>query len=292
VNYLLLAMSVIANGTYNTAYKLLSRRASDKTAACFVNFLISAVIALILTFAVLITATPLSLETLLLGVIFGIATSAGSIFVLLAFSAGEMAYTVLFINASMVIPAFSGALIWDEPISALKIIAAPLIIAAAYFASAKSDKKTTPYWFPYCLAAFVAQGAIGIIQKVQRKSDYASESLSFLLVAFIVSTLVCLLAAVIFARSDGSRFFRSGAENNTGRYIACVAVCGLTLGFCHIVNLYLAGALPSALLFPVQNGGSTVLSVLIALVIFRETPNKRQLAALVVALAALAMLFI
>ena len=71
-----------------------------------------------------------------------------------------------------------------------------------------------------------------------------------------------------------------------------ILVAGGCSAYTNVVCLYLAGVLSSALLFPVMNGGSTMLSLLLAILIIRERPTKKQLIALAVSLGALALLII
>lgn len=91
---------------------------------------------------------------------------------------------------------------------------------------------------------------------------------------------------------NSNRSIKNLATALTSGKIICLLVAGGTLAFANLINLYLVGVLPSALLFPAQNGGSTLLSVLIAAAIFKERPDGRQKIALISSLCGLAILFI
>lgn len=285
-NYIMLGLSVLSNGAYNTCCNLLGKNAKKGLAdVCRLNMMIYAVISLIILVMIIIGKETISAFTLIYGIIFGIVTSISGIFKFKALSSGEMSFTVIFISASMMIPAFLGALFWNESLSLQKVIGTLIIIAASYFASAHGRKKFERGWLIYCILAFLSMGAIGLIQKLQRNSNYSSEANSFLFVAFITAFILCFVLTVILSKKENFSF-----KLPIKRDLVCTLSAGSLLCFSNIVNLYLAGVLQSVLLFPVQNGGSTVLSIVIAIVIFHEKPTKRQTIAMVIALIALAML--
>lgn len=87
-----------------------------------------------------------------------------------------MCYTLLIITAQMMIPALSGALVWDEPLSALKILGALLMfVSVALSIEYKAEKKATLRWFLFCVAALLCSGSVGVMQKVLGYSGYSQE---------------------------------------------------------------------------------------------------------------------
>ena len=58
------------------------------------------------------------------------------------------------------------------------------------------------------------------------------------------------------------------------------------------LNLYLSGVMESAVFFPIVNGGSLLLAVLAALLLYRETLPGRKWAGLAVGIAGIFLLCI
>jgi drug/metabolite transporter (DMT)-like permease len=58
--------------------------------------------------------------------------------------------------------------------------------------------------------------------------------------------------------------------------IGIMVACGICVAANHKLNLGLSGKIPSAVFFPIVNGGNLVLTTLSALIIFRERLTKRQ----------------
>ncbi len=286
MNYFLLFLSITVNAAYSSVNNYLGKK---KIMCTHDNYKINAMIygiGFVMLFVLMaVTWEGASVFTLLFGLIFGLATAFAGVFTLKALSCGPMSFTILIMTSSMILPAFSGALIWHEDLSPLKIIGTLMMIFAAYFTTAKDDGGTSLKWLGYSMAAFLFQGSIGIMQKIQQNSSYAEESTPFLTVAFMISALSCFLFSKLTSAKDGSISIKS-------RILLPAAVCGAAIAFLNVINLYLSGVLPSALMFPVQNGGTTVLSVLCAIVIFREKLSKRKMMGLAIGMAALLLLIV
>ena len=287
-DYILLFLSILSNGLYNAAMKLLGRSSGAALRDTMrINAAIYAVISVIVGAAAIFSGERYSTGCFLLGVLFGGVTAMSGVFKLMALATGEMSFTVVLVSASMVIPALAGAVFLREPLSVFKVVGAAIIILSSCFSTKKNGRKRERGWLVYCFSAFLFMGLVGVLQKVQRSSDCADSPKLFLLTAFLTASAVCLPFVLSGKKT------RESAENTlTREKVVCLLTAGGTLAFANLVNLYLAGELPSALLFPAQNGGSTLLSVLIAAVIFRERPDGRQRIALIASLCGLAILFI
>ncbi len=286
MNYILLFLSISVNAAYSSLNNYLGKKKISSSRDNYkINTIVYGIGAVMLVALMLATWKGASLFTILFGILFGLATAFAGVFILKAYSCGPMSFTILIITSSMILPAFSGAIIWKEELSPLAVIGTLLMIAAAYFTAVKDGKETSMKWLGYTMAGFLMQGSIGIMQKIQQNSDYAEESTPFLTVAFIVSALICFVFSRITAQKA------ENVSEKKGVLLPCV-ICGAAIAFLNVVNLYLSGVLPSAVLFPVQNGGTTVLSVLCAIVIFHEPLNKRKVIGLAIGMAALVLLII
>ena len=286
LDYLLLALSVCANVAYGSFYNRLGKTALKETKDAFrLNAWIDLGVAVLMLVYSLVTGCSASLFTILLGVFFGCATALSALCYLKALEHGPMSLTVLFVTASMVVPAFSGAIFWNEPVSLLKIIGTLLMVAAGFLAVEKQDGKASRRWAFFCIGAFAFTGAIGILQKVHQSSPYKPESAVFLLTAFLTAGMICaVLSAFPKKKGEPVRFLFPKAT------MLLLPVCSIGVTLNNVINLYLSGALPAMLFYPAANGGSTALSVLVALLIFREKLTVRKWASMIIAVFALALL--
>lgn len=295
MNYLLLAMSVCANVAYSSFYNYFGKRAVRKQSDNYrVNMMIYSVAAVALIIVGLITGMTISPFTLFFGMLFGAVTALSGIFKLNALNCGPMSFTILLITSSMILPAFSGYIIWGEPLSIWKVIGTLLMIVAAYFSTEKqqNQKKKSAKWLIFCFLAFLFVGSIGIMQKVQQKSDHSGETGAFLAVAFITAALFCAMSYLIKRHSESKHPHEADVllPIRMKKLVVLATICGIFIAFLNEVNLYLSGALPSAFLFPIQNGGTTMVSVIVAMTLFREKISGRHAIGMAIAITALVML--
>ena len=122
--------------------------------------------------------------------------------------------------------------------------------------------KTSLKWLLMCLIAMIFSGGVGIMQKVHQTSEHANELYAFLVIAFEISTVASLITLAFSIKRDKGRVF----VNNAG---SASKICMTTA----IVGV---GKMPSAVLFPILNGGSLVIVVVASMIIFREKLSLKQ----------------
>lgn len=306
--YFLLFLSVCANVAYSSFYnyfgkKVLKRRSDNYK----INLMIYSVSIIFLLVIGLIKGLHITPFTVLLGIMLGVAMALGSIFKLSALNCGPMSFTVMIITASMIIPAFSGYIIWDEPMSIWKVIGTAMMLVAAYFSTEKkkdaSEKKRSTKWLVFSFLAFLFQGIIGVTQKFQREhkeTGYNSDEqmAAFLIIAFVAASVLCLVSYLVTSANEKKSMagvdIAAMPEKSTGistqKLVVCTLICAAFITFLHNINLFLSGVLDSAFLFPVQNGGTTMLSVVVAMTLFREKISGRRIIGFCIAMAAIVVL--
>lgn len=289
MNYVLLFISVLVEVgkavTYNVFSKGRKGNPSDIHLMNFVTMLIAALG--LLPFADF-SIVP-SVFTLLLGVLFGILTISGAFCNMKALSLGPVSYTQLIGCSSMIIPAFSGAIFWQEDLSIGHIIAVVLLLGCFFFSSdSKSDgKRANMKWLVFALLLFFITGSIGITQKVQQTSAYAAEASWFLIIALVTASVVSCTLWLTMTRGEKKSERKAIFDP---KLIAMFLFVGFVIAFTNKVNLYLSGVMPSIIFFPLCNGGNLLLVVLAGLLVFKEKLTKRQAVGMVFGLAAVLLL--
>lgn len=278
---LILSMSAgLLNGCLRNVYgKKYSRTEADVSAFTLIMLVGSFVLLVLLS-----ENFTVSLYTVVLGVLYGLVTLIGTLFNMKVLICGPMALSTIICSASMMIPALSGALFWQEHISLLHWIGMALMLVMLPFtAKGSNDKPVSLRWLLYCGGACLASGLVGILQKVHQTSAYKDELDSFLLLAFFFSIV---FNAVLLWRNyrRGERISCSFSPRHSVFWMAVLSAVGIALP--NKINMYLSGVMDSAIFFPLVNGGSLLLSLLAAIVLFRERPTRRQVIGIVIGLAA------
>lgn len=220
----------------------------------------------------------ISLYTILMGTLFGLLTALQGITNLLALQTGPLSYTSVIISFSTVISALSGVMFFGESMDVAHIVGIILMLISFIFAADKNsdDKKATVKWMIFCLIAFWATGFIGVMQKIHQNSNYKDQLNLFLVVAFGVSALSCAIIAVFTSKKSK---MANNSRLNKKLWLPMVVIMIIS-GICVAVNnkfnLYLSGVMESAVFFPIVNGGGLILTIVSALLIFRERLSKKQ----------------
>lgn len=224
---------------------------------------------------------PCSNYTLISAIIFGIITALGCVFSLVATGIGPLSYTTVIISSSTVITALSGCIFWREQIKITQIIGIALMIVCLVCSIKKDDNKTKTSlkWLFMCLIAMLFTGGVGIMQKIHQSSEHASELYAFLVIAFEISTVASLITLAFSIKKDKRRVFVNNA-GSAPKICLTTAIVGVVSGICvaacNAINLFLSGKMPSAVLFPILNGGSLVIVVFASMILFREKLSVKQ----------------
>ena len=176
--------------------------------------------------------------TLLLSVAFGVVLVLSTFLNVKAFSIGPMSLSTVIISFSTVFTAASGAIFYGETITWSHIVGIVLMLMSFIFAANKNkdDKKASFKWLIVCVCASVFCGMIGILQKVHQTSAYKLELNEFLLISFLLSTLISLIWLVIAFNKDGNKFSSLNVKDNKKSILSCLLIClisGIAIGTNH-----------------------------------------------------------
>lgn len=227
----------------------------------------------------------LSVFTVVLGVVFGIITALQLISNLKAMELGPWSYTSVITSLAMLIPTLSGAIFWNEDITLIQIIGIIFMVVCFVLSVDKNSdvKKANLKWLLYCLVAFATSGLIGVMQKIHQTSSHKDELNGFLVMAFAVSFVYSAVNVAMIYLKRGKREknqVQFEGENKKKLYtllsFALMIICGVCTAMNHKLNLYLSGAMDSAVFFPVFNGSVLVLTVVMAVVLFRERLSLKK----------------
>ncbi len=219
--------------------------------------------------------------TLFLGIAFGIVTAVQQITTLEAMENGPWAYTTVITSLSMLIPTLSGALIWKEEIGLLQYVGIVFMVACLILSvesGSNSEKRKASFrWLLFCAIAFLCTGGIGVMQKWHQSSAFKEELNAFLVIAFAVSFLYSAVMALILKSKEETK-----AKQESATWLVkalpwiMMVVGGVCVALNNKLNLYLSGAMDSAVFFPLVNGGGLILTTLCAFLLFRERLTLKQ----------------
>lgn len=227
---------------------------------------------------------------------FGALTLIQSYFMLRAYDSGSFAYTSVIVSLSTIIPAFSGAIFWNETLYPVQIAGIVLLVLcfSLCVGKDKEKKQMSVKWLAYVFLAFLSTGFIGVMQKVHQSSAYADELNGFLIISFLISALAAGICAVIaLKRKNAEQNDNVDGEEKPAKgvaYFLLIVLSGVGVALNNVINLYLSGKVDSAVFFPIVNGGGLILVTLCAVVLYREKLSVKQWAGIIVGIISVVLL--
>ena len=278
MTYFLLALSVVLSTGRNLLSKDLSH-VRFKTKPFFsyqsILFLFGAIA--ILSFGN-VSFVSVASATLLYSLIYGSLLILAQWFYTAALSKGNTAACSTVYSLGFIFPTLSGAMIWNEAFSFVDLLGVLSAVAAVVLSGLKVKKNESnakAYYFIPLVIAMLASGGLGIVQKVQQKSDYADQRPIFLLIAFLLAAGISLLFALMTKSTE------TDTDILRARKLTVAALVGAFFGCCNLLNTLLAGLLDSAIFFPTLNIGVILLSTVSAAILFKEKLSKKEICVLV-----------
>ena len=217
---------------------------------------------------------------------FAVCYSAAVVFGILAIQEGPLSVTALISSMSLIIPTFYGLFALGEPRSVWLYMGICCLCASLVLINIErkgEKKKLTLRWGIYTLLAFVGNGACSTVQKVQIVNQGGAYKNEFMVMALAMSLVVILIFALV---REGK-----AVASNLRKGFFYFALCGLANGAANFLVIFLSGGrVASSVLFPVVSAGSTVLTVVISLVWFRERLSRVQWVAVAMGVVSIVLL--
>ena len=274
--FLFLGLSVVLS----TGRNLFSKKLSDiqfGTRAFFLCqgalFLCGAVALVLFGKVLLRSIAPI---TFIYAIIYGLLLILAQWFYTSALARGNTALCSTVYSLGFILPTLSGAILWSESFSGSDLFGVLCAVSAVIILGVNprtKEKTVKSYYFIPLIIAMLASGGLGIVQKLQQKSDYSDQKSLFLLIAFLLAAGISLSFA-LFTKNTTANSIRP-------RKLAVASCVGLFFGCCNLLNTSLAGLLDSAIFFPTLNIGVILLSMICGVIFFKEKISKKELAVLI-----------
>ena len=214
-------------------------------------------------------------QTWIYAAVYAILLIVAQWFYTVALAKGNTALCSTVYSLGFIFPTLSGAILWAEAFSFLDLLGILCAVSAVILSGRKPQAKRTTaksYYFIPLVVAMLSSGGLGIVQKLQQKSDYAEQKSIFLLMAFLLATGISLLFALFTKKTT--------ANSIRPRKLAVASCVGLFFGCCNLLNTSLAGLLDSSIFFPTLNIGVILLSMICGVIFFKEKISKKEITVL------------
>ena len=223
--------------------------------------------------------------TLITGVMFAVAIWVNQHFYLKALKTGAFSFVTFIQGIGLLVPIVYGVFFWNESVRWYQVVLlAVLIVGMGLSLDLKRGDCGSNKWILLSLGAMLGLGAVGVLQGTHQMSDYRSEIISFIRVAFFVAALIQLAGRKLYGKKERATF------RPDGKLLVLSLFTGAALGVVHILNLFLAGVIPKIIFFPVANGGLIFVTLIISRVFLKEICTKKQWAGIIIGTIALSLI--
>lgn len=292
---LLLTVSVITSFLMSFLRGLFSKNISSRNIdLLFYNFLQNGVCTVAVAVIFLLSGGfgTFGLYSAFLGVLMGLAVAFSLQFNIQAYTVGPFAYTTVIVALGAVIPTLSGpAFFGDAPLTVAQWIGIVLMVICIMLSPDKSPKTTENKanfkWLILSVAASVINGLVGVIQKIHQTDDPVKAQMpALLLCCFATATVASLCVYLIEKRKSGDLISKPPVK----QMLKLPILTGFVLAFPHTINLWVAGVLPTAVMFPIVNLCPMMLSMICAVVVLKEKLSKSQWSGIAIGIASTVLL--
>ena len=221
---------------------------------------------------------------------FGLCIGVSSIGYAEAMHNGPFFLTGIINSCNVLIPILVGCIFFREQLSLLHITGVLLLLTTFVLSGIgpKGEKREIkPVWYPLILLSFLGNGFGAVILSAYSRLPYPGTDNSFLAVGFLFGSLL-LLAYVLFCKAR--RPDTVIALKPSWLLVGLLAVSTLCVFGCNSLLLRLAAVYPSAMLYPVYNGTSSVLACAASCILFREHMDCKKLLTIILGIGAVVLL--
>lgn len=221
--------------------------------------------------------------TLLLSLLFAFALFLAQVSSVLAIRLGTISLNSMAGTAGMLVPVLTGALFFDEKVSPLQLLALAVFFLSMWFLISSTKKSSAS--FDVRSVFFLALGLLanGTTMLAQQLFSRTVTDGSISLFSVLSFSLIAVFTGV-------SSLFMKREKNlpSSGRSLAVSAVIlAAALFLINQISTYLAATVSPIILFAFISGGGTVISAIVASLVYREKMNLRIALSIVFGIASL-----
>lgn len=292
MGYLFLALALLAGSTKGYCGKKTSGFVREYKDAMFTNF-VRMVLCILISFLLLALSGRLSLlavdlNVVLITLLSGVTTSVFVVAWLLAVRRGAYMMLDVFLMLGVIVPLLLSEFLFDEKIrlnqwAGLSVLLVAVVIMCSYNNQIK--EKMSLKSLGLLVLCGIANGLTDFSQKLYVKTAAASSAAVFNFYTYIFSALVLLvfyLGAKVTDKTGSSS--ETDVLRRVGGYVAVMSVCLFLNSY---FKTMAAGILPSAILYPLSQGASLILSSFMSMLFFKEKLTAKCITGIALSFAGL-----
>lgn len=289
MNYILLLCSLVFDTLKNAYTNHFGKNLQETQADTYVfNAGISGGAMLFCLLFAFFVPFSISSFSFVMAVFYAITTACAQYFMVMSMALGPMSYSILFTYlGGIIVPTAYATILAGQTVTVFQVVGLLCMgVSVLMGLDLKKDKAITKKWLFFSVGSFVMWGLVGICQVIHQSSAYRKELLPFLFWAFVLMTLSFSVLGFACRKKDTQT---TDVKFNR-RILLCILLVGIATGAINLINVYLSGAMPSVIFFPIVNGGVILLSEITAIFGFKEKLSRKQFVSIIAGIVAVCLL--
>lgn len=282
MGYLFLTLSLIAGGIKGYCGKRMSGAVASSSDSMIINCFRMCLCAVIGFVLILFQSNHLpsfDAITLLISILSGLSTAVFVVSWLMSVRTSAYMMVEVFLLIGATVPISLCYFIFDEQITPKQIVAILMLLVAVFIMCTYNASLKGNMWLSELILPVICGASYGLSdfsQKLYVKAQHSGSVLEFNLYTYLVSAAILVLAFLLFRRLDKQK---TGEMREPLSVIKPVWIYILIMAVCLFANSFFkteaARFLDSVQLYPLSQGASVIMSLILSSVFFKERINKR-----------------
>lgn len=284
MEYVLLVLSPLLVSIKTLAQGRFTKHNYPTVKQSFFFVSIFSLIAALILGAIYVRGLP-NLNTLIFGLIMGIATSLFQVIYLAAFKRGPISISGTIISLSILLPTIYGLAFLNESITTSKIIGIILTISSLIVLNInKKTGKINILYLILIFIAFILSGSINILQSAFNYLDISNERNYLLFISYLTSFVFSLILAFVYKPKEKLNY-KFDLIN-----LFYPILIGILLAVQNILLMYLLTIFDASIYFPVSSALNIVFITLFGLFIFKDKIKTTQIIGIVLSIVSIVII--
>lgn len=282
MNYLMLGISVFIGSWKNLVSKKISASKEELSQTMLLNIwtLPIALIITVLLGTEMFRTMDIHHIPLWIAAFYAFSSLTAQTTFFIAVRLGPVSLCTLFYSCGFIVSTIFGVIYYRESVNVFHIIGILLVVLSFVFAVDKKEgEKVNVRYLIASFCSMIASGCIGISQKLFFSLHPGESMEGFLIVSYVLMIFLSgvIYIALVLKRHPGCVEKAKPEKREKIINLFFIILFGMLFGAYQKVNTYLAGALPSVVVFPVLNGGVITFTAILSACVYKEKLSSKQM---------------
>lgn len=228
--------------------------------------------------------------TILLATCSGLALFFGGFCGIYAMKSGTVSLNSMFSTAGMIIPILAGVFLFNKPVAPMQIVGLVVFFISAYLLINASKNVYANFSYKTLLLLIGNTFANGCTMLAQQMfTTYVPEG-DVSVFSFLSFGIIAVLSALFYGVLAATNNHKKETVGLSKQLIACGVALATAVFIINQLATICTRTVPPAILFTFINGGGTIISTIVAAIVYKEKITKKTACGIILGVASLVII--